>query len=66
MVRAGFNSDSKNGKVRMLYRSENDANFKTVYNEADASFTGTLPSPRMFRTMPMSSAARMVMTSSTA
>ncbi len=48
MVRAGFNSDSKNGKVRMLYRSENDANFKTVYNEADASFTGTLPSPRMF------------------
>ena len=48
MVRAGFNSDSKNGKVRMLYRSENDANFKTVYNEADATFTGTLPSPRMF------------------
>ena len=48
MVRAGFNRDSKNGKVRMLYRSENESNFKTVYNEADATFTGTLPSPRMF------------------
>ena len=48
VVRAGFNRDGKNGKVRMLYRSDEDGNFKTVYNEADKTFTATLPSPRMF------------------
>ena len=48
LVRAGFNNDRDSGKVRMLYRGESEANFKTVYNEADATFTESIPAPEMF------------------
>lgn len=47
-IRAGFNSNGDSGKVRMLYRAEGERNFKTVYNEADDTFTESLPSPAMF------------------
>lgn len=47
-VRMGFNSDSDNGKFRMLYRGENERNFRTIYNEADASFTESIPAPELF------------------
>lgn len=47
-VRAGFNSSGDTGKVRMLYRGENEANFKTVYNEADETFTESIPAPELF------------------
>lgn len=48
VVRAGFNQDRDNGKVRMMYRSDADETFHTVYNEADATFTESVPAPRMF------------------
>ncbi len=48
VVRAGFNRDRDNGKVRMLYRTGEGDNFKTVYNEADSSFTESLPAPEVF------------------
>lgn len=48
VVRAGFNSDRDNGKFRMLYRSDGKGNFRTVYNEADDTFTESLPTPEMF------------------
>ncbi|RDC60466.1 Acylaminoacyl-peptidase [Alteripontixanthobacter maritimus] len=47
-IRAGYSSDRDNGKFRMLYRGENERNFKTVYNEADDTFTGSLPTPDLF------------------
>lgn len=47
-VRAGFNSNRDNGKIRMLYRGEDEANFKTVYNEADETFTESIPAPEVF------------------
>ncbi len=48
VVRAGFSSDSDNGKLRMLYRSNASENFRTVYHEADSSFTKTIPVPQVF------------------
>lgn len=48
LVRAGFNSNRNSGKFRMLYRGEKEANFKTVYNEADATFTESIPAPELF------------------
>jgi dipeptidyl aminopeptidase/acylaminoacyl peptidase len=48
VVRAGFNRNGDNGKVRMMYRGEDESVFKTVYNEADATFVGTIPSPQLF------------------
>jgi dipeptidyl aminopeptidase/acylaminoacyl peptidase len=47
-VRAGFANDGESGKFRMLYKAEGDRNHKTVYNEADETFTERLPVPRMF------------------
>ncbi len=47
-VRAGFNRDRDSGKVRMLFKPEGERNLKTVYNEADATFTESLPAPSMF------------------
>ncbi|MEE4199446.1 S9 family peptidase [Erythrobacter sp.] len=47
-VRVGGNYDSDTGKQRILYRSEDESNFKTVYNEADATFTESLPAPEVF------------------
>jgi len=48
VVRAGFNSSGESGKLRMLYRTDDSGNFRTVYNEADESFTATVPIPQMF------------------
>jgi dipeptidyl aminopeptidase/acylaminoacyl peptidase len=47
-IRAGFNSNRDNGKFRMLFKPEGERNLKTVYNEADATFTESLPTPDMF------------------
>ena len=47
-IRAGYNSDRDSGKFRMLYASEGESTLKTVYNEADATFTESLPTPEMF------------------
>lgn len=47
-IRAGFSQDRDTGKFRMLYRGEGEANFRTVYNEADKSFTGSVPAPDLF------------------
>ena len=47
-IRAGFNSSRDSGKVRMLFKAEGDKYLKTVFNEADATFTETLPAPQMF------------------
>ncbi|MFO1254270.1 MAG: prolyl oligopeptidase family serine peptidase [Sphingomonadaceae bacterium] len=48
VVRAGFSNDSDNGKLRILYRSNDKENFRTVYNAADSSFTKSIPAPRLF------------------
>jgi dipeptidyl aminopeptidase/acylaminoacyl peptidase len=48
VVRAGFARDRDNGKLRMLYRSNASEAFHTVYNAADASFTESIPAPRLF------------------
>lgn len=47
VIRAGLSSDRDNGKVRMLYRSNEKEVFRTVYNEADSTFTEELPIPQM-------------------
>lgn len=47
-VRMGFSSDRDTGKLRILYKGENDSNLKTVYNEADETFTESVPAPQMF------------------
>lgn len=48
VVRAGFANDVESGKVRMLYRSNANENFRTVYNAADSTFAESIPLPRMF------------------
>ena len=48
VVRAGFSNDSDNGKLRMLYRSNEKEGFRTVYNASDSSFTKSIPLPRVF------------------
>ena len=48
VIRAGFSRDSDNGKIRMMYRSNASEQFRTVYNEADKTFTESVPAPRMF------------------
>lgn len=47
-VRVGFSQDRDTGKFRMLYRGENEANFRTVFNEADSTFTASAPTPELF------------------
>ncbi|MXO57471.1 alpha/beta hydrolase family protein [Pontixanthobacter gangjinensis] len=47
-IRAGFSRDRDNGKVRMLYKAQGERNFKTVYNEADSTFTESIPAPQVF------------------
>ena len=47
-IRAGFSSDRDNGKFRMLYKAVGDRHLKTVYNEADSTFTESLPAPELF------------------
>ncbi|MEM1051288.1 MAG: prolyl oligopeptidase family serine peptidase [Pseudomonadota bacterium] len=48
VIRAGFNRDRDSGKQRMLFKPDGERNLKTVFNEADATFTETLPAPSMF------------------
>ena len=47
-IRAGFNSSGESGKFRMLYKAQGDRNLKTVFNEADSTFTESVPTPRLF------------------
>ena len=48
VVRAGYNYDRDTGRQRILYRSGESDNFSTVYNQADATFTESLPAPQVF------------------
>lgn len=48
VVRAGFANDVESGKLRMLYRSNAKENFRTVYHAADATFSESIPLPRLF------------------
>ena len=48
VVRAGFNQDRENGKFRMLYRSNDKQAFRTVFLEADKTFTQAPPTPQLF------------------
>ncbi|MCP5397424.1 MAG: S9 family peptidase [Sphingomonadaceae bacterium] len=47
-IRMGTSFDRDSGKIRLLYKGENDRNLKTVYNDKDETFTESLPAPRMF------------------
>jgi len=47
VVRGGLSSNSDNGKIRLLYRSNDKEVFRTVYHEADKTFTGGPPVPVM-------------------
>lgn len=47
-IRFGSSYDRDNGKVRILYRGEDGGNFRTVYNEADETFSEGPPTPQWF------------------
>lgn len=47
-IRMGSSFDSDNGKIRLLYKGEGENNVRTVYNDADETFTESLPAPQMF------------------
>ena len=47
VVRGGYNSDRDNGKFQMLYRSNAKQAFRTVFHEADKTFTGGPPVPEL-------------------
>ncbi len=47
-VRMGSNYDRDTGKIRLLYKGEGEDHVKTVYNDADETFTESLPAPQMF------------------
>lgn len=48
VVRMGFNSNRDNGKIRILYRSNEKETFRTVFFEADKTFTTGAPIPELF------------------
>ncbi len=48
VVRVGYSFDGNTGKFQMLYRSNADENFKTVYSGADKTFTERPPTPDIF------------------
>ena len=48
VVRAGYGSNGENGKFRMMYRGNADEQFKTVFNQADGTFTQNPPTPQIF------------------
>ncbi|MBN8501743.1 MAG: S9 family peptidase [Sphingomonadales bacterium] len=48
VVRMGFNRNRDDGKFRMLYRSNGKEAFRTVFLEADKTFTAGPPLPEMF------------------
>ena len=45
VVRGGFNTNRDNGKFQMLYRSNAKEPFRTVFHEADKTFTSGPPIP---------------------
>ncbi len=47
-IRAGTAFDGDSGKVRVLYKAEGEKNLKTVFNEADETWTSGAPSPAVF------------------
>ncbi|MFM5916365.1 MAG: prolyl oligopeptidase family serine peptidase [Novosphingobium sp.] len=47
VVRGGLNNNRENGKVQMLYRSNEKEAFHTVFHEADKSFTNGPPLPEI-------------------
>ena len=47
VVRGGFNRNRDNGKFQMLYRSNAKESFRTVFKEADKTFTGGPPVPEI-------------------
>jgi dipeptidyl aminopeptidase/acylaminoacyl peptidase len=48
IVRLGASSNRDNGKLRILYRSNEKETFRTVFFEADKTFTGGPPVPEYF------------------
>jgi dipeptidyl aminopeptidase/acylaminoacyl peptidase len=48
VIRAGVGGSGDSGKQRLMYRSDANGTFKTVSNEADATFTGTQITPDIF------------------
>ncbi len=47
VVRGGYNSNRDNGKFQMLYRSNAKEAFRTVFHEADKTFTSGPPTPEL-------------------
>lgn len=48
VVRLGTGYDSDTGKSRLLYRSNSNGQFETIYNAADKDFTGAGIQPQIF------------------
>lgn len=48
VVRIGYNVDPDNGKFRILYRSNASEPFRTVFLDADKTFTAGPPVPEVF------------------
>ncbi len=48
VVRAGYGYSGETGKFRMMYRSNENDQFKTVYYAADKTFTTDPPTPEIF------------------
>lgn len=48
VVRLGYNVDRDNGKFRILYRSNAQQAFRTVFLDADKTFTAGPPIPEVF------------------
>ena len=47
-VRAASSYDRDNGKIRVMFRAEGERNLKTVFNEADETFSESAPNPEMY------------------
>lgn len=47
-VRSASMYDSDTGKVRVMFKAEGERNLKTVFNEADETFTESAPNPSMY------------------
>lgn len=52
VVRASVSTDRKSGKQRLMYRSDGKQNLKSVYNEADKTFTDAQIVPDIFTDEP--------------
>lgn len=47
-VRSASMYDSDTGKVRVMFKAEGERNLKTVFNEADETFTESAPNPSLY------------------